>query len=326
MNDPQPTPAQRAWMDLGYGMFIHFGPNTFTQSGWGDGSFPANRFDPRRLDTDQWAAVAAEAGMRYAVLTAKHHDGFCLWPTRHTEYCVRHAPGNPDVVGRYVSSFRRAGLKVGLYYSLWDRHYPHYVDDAAYVAYMMAQIEELLTEYGDVLELWFDGGWDKDHPTRSWPYDPAWEQDPASGLQHGERWRWRELYDRIHLLQPDCLAIQNSSSDRPGVVKYHPVDVRTAEHFNFIWQERICRPVTGNALVDDYGRQVFLPLEYCTSLNRNWFWIEGAGESHPSVATIRGWRETARASGANLLLNVGPNRDGVIPEYHREFLTQAEQA
>src|SRR5690349_15141304 len=126
---PSPTPAQRAWMALGYGMFIHFGPNTLTGSGWGDGKFPAGDFSFSKLDIKQWAGVAAEAGMRYAVLTSKHHDGFCLWPSRHTEYCVKNSPQRIDVVTAFVEEFRKAGLKPGLYYSLWDRNFPRYEDD-----------------------------------------------------------------------------------------------------------------------------------------------------------------------------------------------------
>ncbi len=316
----QPTAAQQTWMALGYGMFIHFGPNTFSGAAWGDGQFPAAQFDPARLDTDQWADVAVEAGMRYAVLTAKHHDGFCLWPSRHTDYCTRHSPGQPDVVRRFADSFRGRGLKVGLYYSLWDRNYPRYEDDAAYADYMRLQLIELLADYGDVLELWFDGGWDKDHPTRQWPYDPAWERDPASGLTHGERWRWCQLYDHIHSLQPQCMVIHNSSSDRPGGVKYHPVDVRTAEHFHFVWQERVCEPDTRTIHRDDAGRDVFLPLEYCATLTPRWFWNEGSGYNHPSAPAIAHWRNTARQHHANLLLNLGPDKTGRIPTYHLPFL------
>jgi len=310
-------------MELGYGMFLHFGPNTFTKSGWGDGKFPAKQFNPRKLNTDQWADVAAEAGMKYAVLTSKHHDGFCLWPSKHTEYCTRNSPRRPDVVRRFADSFRKAGLKAGLYYSLWDRNFPRYESDQAYADYMFLQIEELLTSYGDILELWFDGGWDKDHPTREWPYDPAWEKGPHPALHRGERWRWKELYAHIHRLQPNCLVIQNSSSDRPGVVKYHPEDARTSEHFDFVWQDRVHNAVTNCIHVNDEGKKVFLPLEYCTSLNPNWFWIEGACFSHASAETIRGWRRTARRAKANFLLNVGPDKEGLIPAYHRDYLRAA---
>ncbi len=89
MNSVFPSPAKQAWLDLGYGMFIHFGPNTFAGCGWGDGNFPAEKFNPKSLNIEQWAETAAEAGMKYAVLTTKHHDGFCLWLSEYTEYCVK---------------------------------------------------------------------------------------------------------------------------------------------------------------------------------------------------------------------------------------------
>lgn len=308
--------ARKNWMELGYGMFIHFGINTFSGVGWGDGRFPAAEFAPRRLNPGQWAEIALEAGMKYAVLTTKHHDGFCLWPSRCTDYSVKNAGVAVDVVGAFVDAFRSAGLKTGLYYSLWDRHFPDYDCDRAYIDYMKAQLTELLTGYGPILEMWFDGGWDKDHPTRSWPYDPEWEKSTARKLKHGERWGWTELYDHIHLLQPECLVIQNSSSDRPGVVKYPPVDVRTSEHFDFIWSNRICRA--------EDAPFSSLPLEYCTTLTPDWFWSAmREGWPHPSAATIADWRRRAAENGGNLLLNLGPDSTGLIPEYQRPFLRRA---
>ena len=315
-----PTPAHDAWLKLGYGMFLHFGPNTFGTSGWGDGTFPAERFTPDALDTDQWCAVAAEAGMRYAVLTAKHHDGFSLWPTKATPYSVAASPGRIDVVGRFVESCRRAGIRPGLYYSLWDRHCACYDDDAAYEAFMATQLTELMTGYGDLVEMWFDGGWDKDHPTRQWPFDPRWEQEPTPGYCRGERWGWSRLYDLMHRLQPDCLVVRNSSSDRPGGFAYPPVDLRTSEHVHFIHRERLHEAEPGQIHAGQ-----FLPIEFCTSLNPDWFWIAGRDYGHASAATIADWRQTARAAGGNLLLNVGPDCNGLIPEYHRGFLRDAEQ-
>lgn len=311
-----PSPAQAAWMRLGYGMFIHFGPWTF--SGNGDGTFPAERVDAPALDPRAWAELAAAAGMRYAVLTAKHVDGFCLWPTKHTRYSVAATPARRDLVAEFVASFRAAGLEVGLYYALLDRHCPFYDDDARYADYARAQVVELLSGYGDLVELWFDGAWDKDHPTRDWPHDPSWP--PATGA----RWRWRELYDEIHRLQPRCLVLQNSSSDRPGVPNYLPVDARTSEHFDFVWQERLCEPPLDPRLPAADG-QVYLPLEYCTTLTPGWFWQKGACYSHASAEAIAGWRLRAARHGANLLLNVGPDSAGRIPDYHRPFLLDAER-
>ncbi len=298
--------AEAEWVGLAYGMFIHFGP--WTWSGSGDGKFPAADVHAPDLDMRQWARLASESGMRYAVLTAKHVDGFCLWPSRHTAYSVAATPAPRDWVADFVDAFRAEGLKVGLYYALLDRHCPFFEDDARYNDYVRAQVEELLTGYGDVLELWFDGAWDKDHPTRDWPHDPAWP--PGSGA----RWEWARLYEHIHRLQPRCLVIQNSSSDRPGIPNYLPVDVRTSEHFDFVWQERLCVPPPDP-----------LPLEYCTTLTPGWFWQKGACYAHASADTIAGWRLRAERERANLLLNVGPDISGRMPAYHRPFLLEAER-
>jgi alpha-L-fucosidase len=306
------TPAQAEWLDLAYGMFIHFGPWTWT--GTGDGKFPAASVDAPDLDARAWARLAAEAGMRYGVLTAKHIDGFCLWPSRHTDYSVAAAPQRRDLVAEFAEAFRAEGLKVGLYYALQDRHCPFYDDDARYAAYVRDQIEELCG-YGELIELWFDGAWDKDHPTRDWPHDPAWSPT-------GERWEWTKLYQHIHNLQPRCLVLQNSSSDRPGVPNYPPVDARTAEHFDFVWRERLCVPPAADPSLAPLG---ILPLEYCTTLTPGWFWQKDACYSHASADAIAGWRQRARRHRANFLLNVGPDTSGRIPEYHRPFLVEAER-
>ena len=316
-----PTVAQAEWLTLKEALFVHFGPNTFRGVAWGDGSFPAEQFAPTQLNCRQWADMAAEAGMKYAVLTAKHHDGFCLWPTRHTPYSVANSPSRPDVVAQFVEAMRNVGIRPGLYYSLWDRNFPHYEDDAAYADFMQAQVTELLTDYGPLVELWFDGGWDKEHPTRKWDFDPAWANDSALASDlRGYRWQWRELYALIHGLQPDCLVINNSSSDRPGKVRYHPVDVRTAEHFDFVYNGELCVPDLQTEWETPKGETVFLPLEFCTSFNPDWFYIAGKYFVHPSRATIAGWRETARRANANLLLNIGPTREGLLPEVHRAYL------
>jgi alpha-L-fucosidase len=310
-----PTPAQSAWMGLGYGMFIHFGPWSWT--GTGDGKFPAERVDAPLLDVAAWARLAAESGMRYAVLTAKHVDGFCLWPSRHTPYSVAATPARRDLVAEFVAAFSAAGLKVGLYYALLDRHCPFYEDDARYNDYVRQQVGELLA-YGDAVELWFDGAWDKDHPTRDWPHDPAWE--PLDGA----RWEWARLYEHIHRLQPGCLVIQNSSSDRPGVPNYLPVDARTAEQLDFVWREALCAPRLDPVFPSVNGA-VYLPLEYCTTLTPGWFWQANACYSHASAETIAGWRLRAEGQRANLLLNIGPDTSGRMPDYHRPFLVGAER-
>jgi alpha-L-fucosidase len=321
----KPSAAQQAWLELGYGMFIHFGPNTFAGTAWGDGTFRAIDFRPAELDCRQWAGVAAEAGMRYAVLTAKHHDGFCLWPTSLTDYSIKNTPDQRDVVGEFVGACRAAGIRPGLYYSLWDRNCSVYDDDAAYAAFMRGQVNELLSSYGDIVELWFDGGWDKEHPTREWPYDVAWEEDPQidRAVLRGSRWEWRALYDSIKAVQPDCIVLNNSGSDRPGTPRTFPLDARTSEHLEFVFHDKLFQADQREVWRDDDGQELFLPLEYSTSLNPHWFHTGKPFYLHPSAHTIAGWKETARQANANFLLNVGPNRQGLIPDYHRHFLIEA---
>ncbi|MPM62045.1 hypothetical protein SDC9_108911 [bioreactor metagenome] len=312
--------TKQAWSRLGYGMFIHFGVNTFAGTGWGDGTFPAEAFRPEGAAPEQWADVAAKAGMKYAVLTAKHHDGFCLWPSKHTGYSVK-ASGVPDLVRSFAGAFRARGLKVGLYYSLWDRNCACYEDDAKYADYMKFQLEELLTGYGDILELWFDGGWDKDSPAKDWSREPAPDEEPD-----GRRWFWKELYAHIHRIQPECLVIQNSSSNRPGRVRYLPADVRTSEHYHFIFEEKECVPPADGIVIDpDSGEPLELPIEFCTTLTPDWFWKAGACYSHPSAACIADWRLQAARMGGNLLLNIGPDAKGRIPACHQPFLTEARE-
>jgi len=318
------TEYQKEWLRLGYGLFIHFGPNTIEGTGWGDGTFPAEKFAFDKIDAGQWARVANDAGMNYAVLTAKHHDGFCLWPSECTEYCVKNSPGRPDVMRMYTEEFRAAGLKTGIYYSLWDRNFAGYEDDALYAEYMKRQLTELLTGYGEISSIFFDGLWDKDHPTREWPYDPKWEGDPDSGLGRGERWRWNELYELIHKLQPGCLVANNSSSDCPGRVKYFPLDYRTCEQMDFIYKGKRHIPLF-DPVFSDGGREVWLPLEINASLSPHWFYIEDEFYFHPSAETICGWRRAARDNDANLLINAGPDVTGAIPEYHRYYLNAAAE-
>ena len=319
----QPTPAQLAWRELEFGMFVHFGPNTFAGVGWGDGNFPATQFCPAKLDCRQWAQIAAEAGMKYAVLTAKHHDGFCLWPSKLTPYSVAHSPQKLDVVAEFVAACREFGLQPGLYYSLWDRNFPDYENDAIYAEFMRGQIAELLQNYGPIVQLWFDGGWDKEYPNRKWPYEARYESEVAPDVLRGARWEWRRLYEWIHELQPACLVANNSSSNRPGTPRYLPVDFRTAEHFDFVFREELCPLETREIWRDENGDARFLPLEFCATLTPSWFHTGRESFGHPSAQTIAGWRQTARENGANLLLNIGPNRDGLLPAYHREFLLQA---
>ena len=310
-----PTQAQKAWMKLGFGMFIHFGINTYYDKEWSDGTLDISAFNPQKLDTDQWCKVAKDAGMRYIVIVTKHHDGFCLWPTKHTEYNVKNTPYKKDIIEKIVNSAKKYGLKTGFYYSLWDEHEPsHFEDENAYVGFMKNQLYELMTQYGDIVELWFDGFWKKQQS--GWKNQqgerPCPEEFITSWRYEGAfRWQIDHLYHFVKEQQPDCIVMNNPTSVFKGVPLF-PVDAVCAERGVHLGSYK----KTWNWL----GKEVFMPLQIETTMSTkgnkkfpkgNWFWHEW-DHSVASASQINGWLKSAGKLGANLLLNCGPRADGQL--------------
>lgn len=309
--DSQRLPLARLkqWEDLGFGMFLHFGMSTFTGQELSDGKAPLSEYNPTRLDVDQWIAVGRDTGMRYAMLTAKHVAGHCLWPTALTDYNVANSPVKTDVVGAYVAACRRHGVLPGLYYCTWDNHnrfgsmtetdvtalpadqqvqpwWAQAFTTRAYQDFMWGQLEELLTRYGRIAELWID----------------------CPGLlPRGFR---NDLYRQIAQWQPDMPVAMNGGGAQPQfpVAYSWPTDIATLERtfpnsrLRYMPRRRI------------EGRTYYLPGESCDTIGRNWFYQEN--DPPRGDAELFGMYAVTRARGANFLLDVPPDRTGRLPEEH----------
>jgi alpha-L-fucosidase len=292
-----------AWEALGYGMFIHFGMSTFVGRELPDGRSPASLYNPDRLDVDQWIQMARDAGMKYAVLTAKHVAGHCLWPSRHTDYTVAKSGNTTDVVGAFVKACRGRGLRPGLYYCSWDNHHlfgsltPSFrqkgeraYTTSLYQTFQTAQLTELLTEYGPIAEMWID---------------------IPEVLGVGYR---THLYGRMAQLQPDCLIMMNS-----GISDQAQYNVERNWPSDLIAIERRLPPPAGHARWREIeGKRCYLPGEVCDTLGKEWFWTE-TDQPRPDEELATIYRE-CRRRGVNLLLDVGPDRRGLISPECREAL------
>ena len=305
MAQVQANALQKSQLKRGYGMFIHFGVNTFNELEWSDGKLPVSSYNPDKLDCDQWIKTAKEAGFRYVILITKHHDGFCLWNSQYTDYDVAASPVTTDVVAEVAKACKKYGLQFGLYYSLWDRHEPAHKDKnpQVYVDFMKHQLTELLTNYGTICELWFDGGWAK--------------KDSA--------WHISELYQHIKKLQPKCLVTVNhtigrhekiSSVQQPvdmkenDPIRFFPVDFRTKDPNLARWDDP-------KVYVYDQ-KQYYLPFEHTLCLSDRWNWFQ-----KKNALPVRGVDELEElfywctANDNILIINVPPDQHGQIREHER---------
>ncbi|MCH7408036.1 alpha-L-fucosidase [Belliella sp. DSM 111904] len=204
---PIPTERQLIWHKLEYYGFIHFNINTFTDMEWGKGDENPAIFDPTALDTRQWAKVAKEAGMKGLIITAKHHDGFCLWPSKYTEHSVKNSPwkdGNGDLIKELAESCKAEGIGLGIYYSPWDRNHADYGDEA-YIDYMKNQLTELLSNYGELFEIWFDGA-----NGGTGHYGGANEERKVDKRGY---YPWESIYELVRKLQPNAVIFGDAGPD-----------------------------------------------------------------------------------------------------------------
>jgi alpha-L-fucosidase len=309
------TKTLAAWESLRYGMFIHFGMATFTEDEFGFKSSPASAYNPTKLDVDGWIRVARDAGMKYAVLTTKHCTGHCLWPSAYTDYDVESSPVKTDVVGAFVKACRRYGLKPGFYYLLgWEGRHQARMEPAEYEEFCKNQLTELLTKYGPILEIWLDIPWDMG-------------QDTAGAL--------RRIYAHVKSLQPECLVMLNQGFQNGQAVAAYPPTYRRANIPGAqpvaLWPrdlmdgERTLPPPAGHdPHIPFQGRQYYLPMEVCDTLAQNWFWAKD--DAPRSLRQLYRLYKACRDRNADLLLDVGPDMTGRIPEAAVKRLMELKEA
>lgn len=311
---PVPSTRQLAWHTKEFYGFLHFTLNTFTNKEWGDGDESPALFNPTALDVHQWVRVAKEAGMTCLILTAKHHDGFCLWPSKYTEHSIAHSPykeGHGDVVGELAEACREAGLKFGVYLSPWDRNHADY-GRPEYLTYFRNQLRELLSNYGPIAEVWFDGA-----NGGTGYYGGAREErkiDPATYYDWENTWAIvRELQPNAVIFSdvgPDIRWVGNESgyAGDPCWATYSPKPkppALVAAPGLTLYQEAV------NGHVD--GAQ-WLPAEVDVSIRPGWFYHAKENKKVRSPEDLLHIYYESVGRGASLLLNLPPDDRGLIHE------------
>lgn len=298
-----PTSSQLAWHRDELGLFLHFGVNTFTDREWGTGNEAESLFNPGALDARQWARAARAGGFRRMILTAKHHDGFCLWPSAVTLHSVKSSPwrnGRGDVVREFVDAARAEGLQPGLYLSPWDRHEPSYGDSPRYNDFYCTQLTELLTQYGPLVEIWFDGANGEGPNGKKQAYD--WDRYHKLVRQHqpralifsdaGPDLRWVGNEDGS-AGDPNWCAVD------PGVVPYPGAEGDG---------------VTKELQHGDPHGAVWRPGEADVSIRPGWFWHEAEDTKVKTPSQLLDLYVSSVGRNAGLLLNVPPNRTGLLSD------------
>ena len=298
---PLPTENQLHWQDMEMYAFIHYSLNTYTDQEWGFGNEDPKLFNPTNLDCRQWARVCKQAGMKGIIFTAKHHCGFCMWPSAYTEYSVKNSPwknGKGDVVRELADACREEGLKFAVYLSPWDRNHPEY-GRPEYVTYFRNQLRELLTNYGEIFEVWFDGANGGD----GW-YGGANE---TRKIDRTTYYQWPETYKMIRQLQPTCL-IWNDGSSR-GDLRWVGTEAGNVGETNWSLLNHDGE-VTWSML--HYGLEdgdSWVPGETNTSIRPGWFYHETENEHVKSLSKLMDTYYKSVGRNSTLLLNfpVAPN-------------------
>ena len=299
---PVPHARQLAWHDLEFTGFIHFGPNTFTDMEWGHGDEPAEVFNPTALDCRQWVKVMKDAGMKGVVVTAKHHDGFCNWPTKWSAHSVAASPwkgGKGDVLRELSDACREGGLKFGVYLSPWDRNHPKYGTGEEYNEYFRQQLREVLTQYGPIFEVWFDG---------------ACGEGPNGKRQVYDFPSFRAL---VRELQPDAVMFSDIGPDIRWVGNEQGWAGDTCWAMLKAEGHGIGNdnpPSTKSLNEGDIDGESWIPAECDVSIRPGWFYHEHEDGKVKTPAQLFDLWERSVGHNANFHLNFPVDRRGLIHE------------
>ena len=280
--DVKPTPQQTEWQDLEMGAIIHFGTNTFLDREWGDGTADPKVFNPSAFNPEQWMQALQSAGIKYVIFVAKHHDGFCLWPTSQTDYSVKSSPwenGHGDMVRQVEQAARKFGLKFGVYLSPWDRHEPKYKNPVEYDRYYASELDELAQGYGNLEEFWLDGAGSEGHV-----------------------YNFPRIIEELRTYQPNTLVFADV-----GLFEYG--DIR------WVGNEAGIIPYENWNVIDRHGYLRWRPVEADTPLRKlHWFWHPNDEASLKSVSELVSLYDQSVGRGGQLVLGIAPDRRGLLPE------------
>lgn len=324
----RPSARQMAWQELEFYAFVHFGMNTFTDRSWGLGNEDPALFNPMALDPGQWVRACKSAGMKGLILTCKHHDGFCLWPSKLTDHSVRRSPwkgGQGDVVRETAQACLEGGIKFGVYLSPWDRHDPRYGDSPAYNEYFMGQLRELLTGYGPVFCVWFDGACGEGVNGRRQVYDfdaychvirELQPQAVISVCGPDVRWCGNEaghcrasewsVVPRA-LQDAERIAQKSQKTDDPAFAR------RVSSMEEDLGSRRAIR---------DAGELVWYPAEVNASIRPEWFYHPREDELVKPLEQLMEIYFSSVGGNAAFLLNIPPDRRGLFHERDVERLEE----
>lgn len=311
---PVPSSAQLGWHEMELNAFVHFTTNTFMDKEWGYGDESPNVFNPTAFDADQWITTFKETGFKGVILTCKHHDGFCLWPSEFTEHSVKNSPFKKDVVKEVSEACKRHGLKFGIYVSPWDRNHTDY-GSPEYITYYRNQLNELFTNYGPVFEMWFDGANGGDGF-----YGGAREARKIDGSRYYD---WPTTLSTVREFEPNVIFFSDAGPGVRWVGNERGVAGET--NWNTITPDTLFAGKAGIENLLNTGSENgthWIPAEVDVSIRPGWFYHPKEDSLVKSPEKLFDIYLTSVGRGSTLLLNIPPDRRGLIHENDVQALKQ----